>query len=111
MNPQLLAYLALLILTLAIIAAVKYPPHSIINVVQQQIKTLTKAQNQRVDQALADSFSSTIQNSTDLYSFLTRAMDPAFLYAYSANTGIMYSRPINQSGVSQSFRNSIDINV
>lgn len=86
-------------------------PHSIVNVVRHQINTLIQQQTNNFNQTLADNFSNTIQNSTDLYTFLVRAMDPAFSYIYSANAGIMYSRPTSQQGVNPSWRNTIDINV
>jgi len=90
------------------IANVKSPT-SLVNTIHAQVKTLIKEKDKKDTEAIAESFSNTIQNSTDLYSFLIRAMDPAFLYVYSAGAGIMYARPTSQPGLSQSFKQSIDI--
>jgi hypothetical protein len=92
------------------IADVKYPL-SIINAIKTQISHLIKNDNIQDAEALAVSFNFTIQNSTDLSTFLERVMDPAYLLIYSANSGIMYSKPTNQTGVSQGFKQSIDMAV
>lgn len=84
-------------------------PNSIITAVKNQISHIVRQKNQKDAEALTASFKETIKNSTDLNTFLVRTMNPAYALVYSANSGIMYSRPVNQPGVTQAFKQSIDM--
>jgi len=79
-------------------------PTSIINVVKDQVRDLHIEQNQEYAVALNDTFKDTIKTSQDFYAFSRKLMDPAYLYVYSSNDGIMYA-----GNRSSNWKHSIDI--
>ncbi|WP_068467227.1 hypothetical protein [Candidatus Protochlamydia phocaeensis] len=85
-------------------------PLSLINTLQNQLYHLNIQQDTKQATAITDAFKETLLPTTDFYAFSLKVMDPAFLFIYSGNTGIMYSG-ISQPSNLNNWKRSIDIAV
>lgn len=65
-------------------------PYSLVNAVKDQLHHLHLEENQAWATATSQAFKETIKTMEDFYSFSLKLMDPAYLFVYSANTGIIY---------------------
>jgi hypothetical protein len=65
-------------------------PYSLVNVIKDQLYHLHVEQNKEWANQVSEAFKETIKTMEDFYAFSLKLMDPAYLFVYSSNVGIIY---------------------
>jgi hypothetical protein len=65
-------------------------PFSLVNVIRDQLYHLQTEQNQEWAEAVSQTFKESIKTMIEFYPFSLKIQDPAYLFIYSSDTGIIY---------------------
>lgn len=65
-------------------------PYSVVNVVKDQLYHLHVEQNKEWANQVSEAFKETIKPMESFFAFSLKLMDPAYLFVYSSNVGIIY---------------------